>query len=146
MNILCVYWRHDSEILENNPSDILSEHAVTTVHNHEDMMLMIRDGEFDIVLCDINYPTNRSNEHEGGPYGGTFMLKQDIPEYQGLYKIKGLGIFLPVWSTEGFYETSKENNLAVVAANRCFTVDGYRDWRKLLNSVLFRLERGNIPI
>jgi hypothetical protein len=145
MNILCVYWRQNPEYRENDPASALPDHNTTTVHSHEDMMLMLRDGQFDIVLCDINYPRDDSSCDEVAPYGGTFAMKQDIPSYQGLYKIKGLGIFIPGRSTEGFHATSPENELVVVAANRCVTIDGYRDWRKLLNAVVFRLERGDIP-
>lgn len=144
MNILCITHNTEEVDFQNSPDEELSGHTVTEVHTKEDAFLMLRDGKFDIILCDLNFP------HHGGdlpgPYGAFFCLWQEIPEYQRLYKVKAVGIFVPEYLTETFFTETPENEMVSIATNNCRTITGQRDWVRLLGMITFRLKRAGIKI
>lgn len=139
MTILCITHNPDETDFQNSPSEELCGHTVTEVHTKEDACLMLRDGQFDIILCDLNFPHHRGDIP--GPYGALFCIWQDIPEFQRLYKVKAIGIFVPEYLTETFFIEAPDNELACVATNNCRTSTGQRDWKRLLRMIEFRLGR-----
>lgn len=144
MNILCITHNTEKIYFQNSPGEELEGHSVTEVHTKEDALLMLRDGQFDIILCDLNFP-----HHSGdipGPYGALFCLWQDIPEFQRLYKVKTVGIFVPEYLTETFFIETPDNDLVCIATNNCKTPRGQRDWKRLVGMITFRLERIGVAL
>ncbi|MBC7982144.1 hypothetical protein H7X65_03650 [Candidatus Parcubacteria bacterium] len=144
MNILCIYSDIGEPYAKNDPTETL-QGSVTVVHNKEDALLMLRDGNFDIILCDLNFPANNADPLTG-PYGALFCMWQDIPEYQTWYKVKAIGILVPSHLKETFFYEVPEQELICVTPNNCITIAGQRDWARLLRIVMFRLERAGIQI
>lgn len=156
MKILCAWCDQEEEeprLLEQAPSEVLSEHEVVEVHTYEHLRNMFLlstadDPMFDVVLADLSLPPPEMDEDDLQNLDATFMLPGVVPGVSGdiwcptiLLQhnfnnsfIRGFGIFVPTYFESVFVFSDPFHT--VVASKDFWLPNGNRDWEGLLHCVV----------
>jgi hypothetical protein len=142
MKILCVFYDKEPRFLDPSPEEEFQGHEVVCVDNYFEAKFLMRQAAelekpFDIVLTDSFMPY-QSNSKETEGFGGFFIM------HAKLCDVKGLGLFLNPELNEVCHQEDYEDRHVFVAANKFWTLTGGRDLQKMLNTLLFRLQRIDI--
>lgn len=141
MRVLCGYSKLMQSMLpelkDSDPRLNISDHDIVIARSYGDVSFHMtntaaRLPTFDIVLLDIYMPWSL-NSTESMP---TVLLSRHINE--GL--IRGMGFFVPPFFQSEFNFYDDIQYYAAVADQTCWTWNDERDWEKLMNLVLSRIE------
>lgn len=127
MKIVCAYFDPEANFLSPNPQDELEEHELTIVHSYADLKaLFVNPLEYNVVLMDVFLPATNTIKRRLPAIVLEHVFKKEL--------VRGVGFFIPVYFEEQ-YRTSDEFT-GTVASRECWTPQGFRDWKKLLELVL----------
>jgi|SRR5271168_308000 len=137
MKILCVYYDEEFGSFDKDAECELQGHDVTVAHSYEEASQMLCDPSrgippFRVVLMDMVVPSGQESVNDD------LVLTYPLVVYLEQNLVDGMGLFLSEnFDSDFTYE--HDSYLAIVGDCTCWTYDQKRDWQKLLNLVVDKI-------